>query len=59
MRWTGFSPDKVARMCLDTHDRGGLYCMPQIDARFGWHIKRYVPSIYTRAVGLTNRVTTQ
>jgi NAD(P)-dependent dehydrogenase (short-subunit alcohol dehydrogenase family) len=57
MRWTGFSPDKVARMCLDTHDRGGLYCMPQLDARFGWHIKRYAPAIYTRAVGLTTRVT--
>src|ERR1700730_17857303 len=58
MRWTGFSPGRVARMCLDTHDRGGLYCMPQPDARFGWHIKRYAPGIYTRAVGLTNRATT-
>src|SRR6202012_4762211 len=25
MRWTGFSPEKVARTCLDTHDRGDLY----------------------------------
>jgi NAD(P)-dependent dehydrogenase (short-subunit alcohol dehydrogenase family) len=57
MRWTGFSPVRVARMCLDTHDGGGLYCMPQLDARFGWHIKRFAPGIYTRAVGLTNRVT--
>lgn len=57
MRWTGFSPDRVARMCLDTNDRGGLYCMPQPDARIGWGIKRLTPTIYTRAVGLTTRVT--
>jgi hypothetical protein len=58
MRWTGFSPERVAHMCLDTNDRGGLYCMPQPDARIGWGIKRYAPGIYTRAVGLTNRMTT-
>ncbi|SEH92212.1 Short-chain dehydrogenase [Mycolicibacterium rutilum] len=58
MRWTGFSPERVARMCLDTHDRGGLYCMPQPDARIGWGIKRFTPTVYTRAVGLTTRVTT-
>ncbi|WP_422749293.1 SDR family NAD(P)-dependent oxidoreductase [Mycobacterium sp. WMMD1722] len=53
MRWTGYSPERVARMCLDTHDRGGLYCMPQLDARFGWHVKRFAPQLYTRAAGLT------
>jgi NAD(P)-dependent dehydrogenase (short-subunit alcohol dehydrogenase family) len=58
MRWTGFSPQWVARTCLDTLDRGGLYCMPQPDARIGWGIKRFVPTVYTRAAGLTNRVTT-
>ena len=58
MRWTGFSPERVARTCLDTHDRGGLYCMPQPDARIGWGIKRFTPTVYTRAVGLTTRVTT-
>jgi NAD(P)-dependent dehydrogenase (short-subunit alcohol dehydrogenase family) len=58
MRWTGFSPERVARSCLDTHDRGGLYCMPQPDARIGWEIKRFTPTVYTRAVGLTTRVTT-
>jgi short-subunit dehydrogenase len=58
MRWTGFSPGRVARSCLDTHDRGGLYCMPQPDARIGWGIKRFTPTVYTRAVGLTTRVTT-
>ncbi|WP_208300723.1 SDR family oxidoreductase [Mycobacterium sp. DL592] len=57
MRWTGFSPQRVARMCLDTNDRGGLYCMPQPDARIGWGIKRFTPTAYTRAVGLTSRVT--
>jgi NAD(P)-dependent dehydrogenase (short-subunit alcohol dehydrogenase family) len=58
MRWTGFSPERVARTCLDTNDRGGLYCMPQPDARIGWGIKRFTPTVYTRAVGLTNRATT-
>jgi len=58
MRWTGFSPERVARMCLDTHDGGGLYCMPQPDARIGWGIKRLAPTVYTRAAGLANRVTT-
>lgn len=57
MRWTGFSAERVARMCLDTNDRGGLYCMPQPDARIGWGIKRLTPTIYTRAVGLTTRIT--
>jgi NAD(P)-dependent dehydrogenase (short-subunit alcohol dehydrogenase family) len=57
MRWTGFSAQRVAKTCLDTHDRGGLYCMPQPDARIGWGIKRLTPTVYTRAVGLTTRVT--
>lgn len=56
MRWTGYSAARVARMCLDTHDRGGLYCMPQFDARIGWGIKRFAPAIYTRAAGLVARV---
>jgi NAD(P)-dependent dehydrogenase (short-subunit alcohol dehydrogenase family) len=58
MRWIGFSPERVAKMCLDTNDRGGLYCMPQPDARIGWGIKRFTPTVYTRAVGLTTRATT-
>lgn len=48
----------VARMCLDTLDRGGLYCMPQPDARIGWGIKRFTPTVYTRAIGLATRITT-
>ena len=58
MRWIGFSPERVARTCLDTLDRGGLYCMPQPEARIGWGIKRFTPTVYTRAAGLTTRVTT-
>jgi NAD(P)-dependent dehydrogenase (short-subunit alcohol dehydrogenase family) len=57
MRWTGFTPERVARTCLDTLDRGGLYCMPQPDARIGWGIKRFTPTVYTRTVGLTTRLT--
>ncbi|WP_445159570.1 SDR family NAD(P)-dependent oxidoreductase [Mycobacterium sp. Dal123C01] len=55
MRWTGLSPDKVARTCLDAHDRGELYCMPQLDAKFGWNIKRLAPQSYTRVAGLVSR----
>jgi NAD(P)-dependent dehydrogenase (short-subunit alcohol dehydrogenase family) len=55
MRWTGFSAQKVARMCLDAHDRGELYCMPQLDAKIAWNVKRLAPQSYTRAVGLVSR----
>ncbi len=55
MRWTGLSAQKVARTCLDAHDRGELYCMPQLDAKIGWNIKRIAPQSYTRAVGLVSR----
>ena len=51
----GMSPDKVARITLNTHDRGGLYVMPQVDAKIGWAVKRTVPHTYTRAVGLVER----
>jgi NAD(P)-dependent dehydrogenase (short-subunit alcohol dehydrogenase family) len=56
MRWTGFSPARVARVCLDAHDRGELYCMPQLDAKLAWNVKRLAPQAYTRAVGLASRV---
>ncbi|MDT5257426.1 MAG: hypothetical protein QOD10_2506 [Mycobacterium sp.] len=56
MRWTGFSPAKVARACLDANDRGELYCMPQLDAKLAWNVKRLAPQAYTRAVGLASRV---
>lgn len=57
MRWTGFSAEKVARICLDANDRGELYCMPQLEAKLGWNVKRLAPGAYTRAVGLVSRVT--
>jgi NAD(P)-dependent dehydrogenase (short-subunit alcohol dehydrogenase family) len=56
MGLTGFSADKVARVCLDAHDRGDLYCMPQLEAKFGWNIKRLAPGTYTRVAGLLNRI---
>lgn len=55
MRWTGVSAAKVARTCLDAHDRGDLYCMPQLEAKVGWNIKRLAPAAYTRAIGLLSR----
>ena len=56
MGLTGLSAEKVAKTCLDAHDRGDLYCMPQLEAKFGWNIKRLAPGTYTRAVGLLNRI---
>ena len=56
MRWTGISPSRVARTCLDAHDRGDLYCMPQFEAKIGWNIKRLAPTVFTRAAGLVSRV---
>ncbi|HZC92353.1 MAG TPA: SDR family NAD(P)-dependent oxidoreductase [Mycobacterium sp.] len=56
MRWTGVSAEKVARSCLDAHDRGDLYCMPQLEAKIGWNIKRLVPGTYTRAIGQVSRI---
>lgn len=56
MRWSGLSPAKVARICLDTHDRGELYCMPQLEAKIGWNVKRLAPGTFTRGMGLASRV---
>lgn len=56
MRWTGMSPAKVARICLDANDRGTLHVLPQLDAKVGWQIKRTVPGLYTRVAGLLERV---
>jgi NAD(P)-dependent dehydrogenase (short-subunit alcohol dehydrogenase family) len=58
MRWTGYSATRVARTCLDAHDRGDLYCMPQFDAKIGWNVKRLAPTVYTRTAGLVSRVNT-
>lgn len=56
MRFTGLTAEKVAKTCLDAHDRGDLYCMPQFEAKIGWSIKRLVPGTYTRAAGLLGRI---
>jgi NAD(P)-dependent dehydrogenase (short-subunit alcohol dehydrogenase family) len=55
MRWTGVSAEKVAQTCLDANDRGDLYCMPQLEAKIGWSIKRLIPGTYTRAMGLVSK----
>lgn len=57
MAITGLTAEKVAKTCLDAHDRGDLYCMPQLEAKIGWNIKRLAPGTYTRAVGLIGRLT--
>ena len=31
---------------LDTHDRGGLYVMPQLEAKVGWQIKESTPRLH-------------
>lgn len=56
MRLTGMSAARVARTTLDTHDRGGLYVMPQLDAKALWRIKRVAPGVFTRGSGLLERV---
>ena len=57
MRLTGMSPDRVARICLNAHDRGHLYVMPQLDAKALWRSKRFSPAAFTRATGLLGRIT--
>lgn len=56
MRLTGLTAEKVAKTCLDAHDRGDLYCMPQFEAKIGWNIKRLAPGTYTRVAGLLGRI---
>ncbi|WP_280250575.1 SDR family NAD(P)-dependent oxidoreductase [Nocardia abscessus] len=59
MRWTGFSPERVARTALDAHDRGQLYVLPQLDAHVVWLLKRYFPAQYTFVLGLLDRLLPQ
>jgi NAD(P)-dependent dehydrogenase (short-subunit alcohol dehydrogenase family) len=56
MRLVGMSPHRVARVCLDAHDRGALHVVPQLDAKALWHTKRLAPASYTRAAGLLGRI---
>lgn len=55
MRWTGISPGRVARKCLNTYDRGGLYCMPQLDGKILWRMSRLAPTLSARGAGLIAR----
>ncbi|GAA5068817.1 SDR family NAD(P)-dependent oxidoreductase [Nocardia callitridis] len=59
MRWTGFTPDRVARDALDAHDRGKLYVLPQLDANVVWQLKRHFPAQYTYVLGLLDRLLPQ
>lgn len=52
----GMSPEKVARMTLDGHDKGRLYVVPQLDARAIWLSKRLTPAAHARIGGLLARV---
>ncbi|MGK2882009.1 MAG: SDR family NAD(P)-dependent oxidoreductase [Mycobacterium sp.] len=56
MKWTGVSPESVARKTLDANDDGQLHVLPQIDAKILWLFKRAVPASYTRALGLVERI---
>jgi short-subunit dehydrogenase len=51
----GMSPDKVAAMTLDAHDKGRLYVVPQLDARAIWMSKRLAPALHARVGGLLTR----
>lgn len=55
MKLIGFSPERVARGCLDAHDRGALHVVPQLDAKAAWLTKRALPHTWTRALGLAER----
>ncbi|HKY57893.1 MAG TPA: SDR family NAD(P)-dependent oxidoreductase [Aeromicrobium sp.] len=56
-RVIGFSPERVARMTLDAHDRRRLYVLPQLDAKALWRLKRLAPTPYVRVTGLIGRIT--
>ena len=56
MKWTGVSPDSVARSALDGLDRGQLHVVPQLDAKVIWQAKRLLPATYTRALGVVERI---
>lgn len=56
MRWTGFSPERVAVGTLDAFDKGRLYVVPQLDAKAIWLAKRLAPTLYARGAGLLNRL---
>lgn len=56
MRWTGYSPERIAVTTLDAHDKGRLYVVPQFDAKVIWLLKRLSPALYTAGAGLLDRL---
>ena len=56
MKWTGISPQHVARTTLNAHDRGQIYVVPQLDAKVLWQLKRALPGPFTRTLGLVERM---
>lgn len=56
MNTVGMSPDKVAAITLDGHDKARLYVVPQVDAKAIWLAKRMVPGTHARLAGLANRL---
>lgn len=54
--FAGMSPEKVARMTLDGHDKGRLYVVPQLDAKAIWLAKRLTPTTHARVGGLLARL---
>lgn len=55
MKWTGISAERVVSRCLRTYDRGGLYCIPQLDAKVSWRLSRLAPTLSARAMGFVSR----
>lgn len=55
MQRVGSSPDEVALMTLQAHERGELYVLPQLDARTVWRMKRFAPVTYSRMAGFLGR----
>lgn len=48
--------DKVAKLSLNTLDKGKLYILPQLDARIAWRTKRLAPRLYTKTIGEVYRL---
>ncbi|MEV0360410.1 SDR family NAD(P)-dependent oxidoreductase [Nocardia sp. NPDC050697] len=56
LRWTGRPPESIAKTTLDAVDGGELYVVPQVEAKLAWSTKRLIPTAYTRAAGLMERL---
>lgn len=52
---TGWTPERIAVLALDSLERGRLHVLPQWDARAVWRGKRLAPALYTRGAALVGR----